>query len=223
MRIALISDIHANAQALAQLDDIWGTVDRIVCLGDVIGYYCEVNEVIDAVRAMDAICIRGNHDDFLLNGCPADLPPAVRFGIDYADRVIRSDNRAWLESLPLIWEGELGGKSFLLAHGSPWNPLTDYLYADHPRLSDLKSINADVVAVGQTHRRLIRVDSRPWLINPGSVGQSRDRMAVACAVRIDLATGNVECIDRPFDPQPVIQLAQSQGSGDWINKHLVPL
>ena len=112
MRLALISDIHANFEALRALSDVLAEADQVLCLGDLVGYYCQVNEVIDYLRSLNALCLMGNHDNFLLHGYPPDALPAVRFGIEFADRVIDAGHRQWLASLPLAWGGFLGGRSF---------------------------------------------------------------------------------------------------------------
>ena len=220
MRIALISDIHANLEALNALGDILDGADRIFCLGDLVGYYCQVNEVIDRLRLLKALCLLGNHDSFLLGGCPPAATPAVQFGIAQAERTITAANRAWLATLPLIWGGSADGQSFLLTHGSPWRPMDDYLYADNPRLTQLNAFDFDVVAFGQTHRVFQRLNQKPLLLNPGSVGQSRDHSAQACALIVDTCNLSVETVQRPYDPMPVIELALSNGAGKWINKHL---
>ncbi len=220
MRLAFISDIHANFEALDALSEELAGADRIFSLGDLVGYYCQVNPVLDRLRELGALCILGNHDFFLLHGCPPDLPPAVRFGIDHAGRVISDTNREWLGSLPLTWGGMAGGRSILLAHGSPWQPLDAYLFADNPQLAQLDQFDYDLIAFGQTHRALQRLDRRPILLNPGSVGQSRDRPARACAMVVDSSTLTVETIERPFDSARVMELAVANGAGEWIGKHL---
>ena len=220
MRIALISDVHANLHALDALADVLDAVDRIFCLGDLIGYYCQVNEVIDRLRKWNACCLMGNHDYYLLNGCPSAAAPAVRFGIAHAERTVTAANRSWLATLPLIWSGWVDNKSFLLAHGSPWRPLNDYLYADSQQLARLDAFDCDIVAFGQTHRAFQRLNSKPRLLNPGSVGQSRDRIAQACAQLVDTHDLSVETVQRPYNPTPVIDLALANGAGEWIVKHL---
>ena len=220
MRLAFISDIHANFVALDTLTDVLEGTDHIFCLGDVVGYYCQVNEVIDCLRQWGALCILGNHDHFLLHGCPPHVSPAVRFGIDYADRVISDSNRQWLGTLPLTWGGMAGNRSILLVHGSPWQPLEGYLYADNPQLEQMDQFAFDLIAFGQTHRALQRMARKPSLLNPGSVGQSRDRLAQACAMIVDSSTLSVEVIERPFDAGRVLELAVANGAGEWIGKHL---
>ncbi len=220
MRIAIISDIHSNLPALLAVEGVLREADAVICLGDLVGYYCQVNEVLDFVRTLNAICILGNHDYFLLAGCPAPVPEAVKFGIAYADRVIFSNHRAWLARLPLTWGGLLAGKSVLAVHGSPWRPVTDYLYADSPRLAGLGEFDFDLIAFGQTHRSLFHHSKRPWLLNPGSVGQSRNNSGQAASAVWDTERGTIEMIERSYDPTPVIELALENGAGDWIRTHL---
>jgi predicted phosphodiesterase len=112
------------------------------------------------------------------------------------------------------------GFSALLVHGAPWDPLEAYLYADNPRLVELEDLDFDLVAFGQTHRALVR-DGRPILLNPGSVGQSRDAVAEACAAVLDTETRTVERVRRRYDARPVIALARANGAGAWVEKHLV--
>jgi putative phosphoesterase len=182
MRLALVSDIHANFEALRALKDALSHADLIICLGDLVGYYCQVNEVIEYFRDTRALCVMGSHDSFLLSGCPSHAPLAVRFGIEFAERAITDDNRQWLAGLPLAWGGFLGGRSFFLVHGSPWRPLDDYLYEGNSLLTQLDVFDYDVIAFGQTHRALQRLERRPCLLNPGSVGQPRDAKANASAL-----------------------------------------
>jgi putative phosphoesterase len=221
MRIAIISDIHANYEALCTLSDVLENVDQVLCLGDMVGYYCQVNEVIDYVRGLNALCVLGNHDSFLLHGCPSEAPPAVRFGIEFAEQVISAEHRNWLSTLPLVWGGFIEDRSILLTHGSPWRPLSDYLYTDNESLKDLDAFDYDMIAFGQTHRAGLWLKRRPLLLNPGSVGQSRDLKAHACALVLDIATMKVEKVVRTFDPTNIIDLAKRNGAGNWVSKHLL--
>ncbi|MBK9124195.1 MAG: metallophosphoesterase family protein [Chloroflexi bacterium] len=221
MRLAILSDIHSNLTALDVLAPDIARADRVVCLGDVTGYYCQPNAAIDRMRELDALCVLGNHDHFALVGCPSGAPEAVQWGVAFAQSHLSPENKAWLSRLPLTWEGKIGGIHALLVHGAPWDPLGAYLYADNPRLSELDGYDADLIAFGQTHRALLRDGTRPILLNPGAVGQSRDAIAQACMALVDTDTRAVELIRRPYDPAPVIELARSHGAGDWILKHLV--
>ena len=220
MLVAVIADIHANAAALEALAADLARADRVICLGDMTGYYCEVNETLDALRRLDALCVLGNHDAMVLaGGAPSTAGESVRFGVEFAARVITPAHRAWLQSLPTVWGGIIDGHSWLAAHGSPWRPLDDYLYADSPLLADIGRFDCDLLLAGQTHRPL-HLEGRPALLNPGSVGQSRHRPAVACAALVDTASLAAELVERPYNPAPVIALARENGAGSWIEHHL---
>jgi putative phosphoesterase len=220
MRIAIISDIHANLFALDALMDVLRAADLTVCLGDLTGYYCQPDEVCDAMRQLKALCLRGNHDHYALTETPERVPEAVKWGVEYTRAHLSPSNLAWLETLSPMQIVTWDGFSVLLVHGAPWDPLEAYLYADNPRLVELEQLDYDLVAFGQTHRALFR-DGRPILLNPGAVGQSRDAVAEACAAVLDTETRAVETVRRPYDPRPVIELARSHGAGDWITKHLI--
>jgi putative phosphoesterase len=221
MRIVVIGDVHANVQALNALADLLDDADRIVCLGDIVGYYCQVNEAIATLRDRHVLCVAGNHDRFVVrpDGTPSNV--SVRFGVEFADSVITDDNRNWLADLPLTWGGDIGGLSWFLCHGSPWRPLTDYVYPDSALLPRLKEFEYDIVAFGQTHIPTYRGEDRPVLLNPGSVGQSRHRPGLACAAVVDTDSLAVELVEQAYDVAPVLALAKKHGAGKWITKHLV--
>lgn len=220
MRIAFIADLHANATALSALTDVLDGADRVVCLGDLTGYYCQVNEAIEMVRKYDPLCILGNHDYFLLHGCDAKMPDSVRFGVQYAQRVISRDNREWLRSLPMVLGHDLDGLTCLFFHGSPWQPMEHYLYQDSPLLPKLDQFEYDLMAFGQTHRPLVRGERKPILLNPGSVGQSREASlyGIACAAIFDTRSLHVELVNRPYDMNFVVNEAEQNGAGDWVRK-----
>ncbi len=221
MNVLITSDIHANYEALIALEDLFQKADQVICLGDFVGYYCQVNEVLDFLRPFNPICILGNHDSSLLKGVSKETPDAVKFGIEYADKVIEKSHRDWLAGLPHLWGGELDTRTFLLAHGSPWSPMDDYLYPDSPELERLGAFNFNVVAFGQTHRPIQQTDRRPFLINPGSVGQSRNERGVACATMLDTNAMHATAVSRPYDVTKVVELARANGAKDWITKYLL--
>ena len=224
MKVAILSDLHANYEAVRAVADDLAQADAVLCLGDLLGYYCQVNETMDWAREHVTHCVLGNHDHDVLHGCPEDVPPAVRFGIEFAAKTLDPSHAAWLRQLPLTWEGRLDDRSFLLVHGSPWNPLGGYLYADNPQLSELAQLDFDVIAFGQTHRFLQRRHGDRVHLNPGAVGQSRDSETIsfACAVMLDTRTMEIERLIRNFDAANVVRLARSHGAGAWIEKYLIP-
>ena len=99
------------------------SVDTIIVLGDIIGYYFQVNEVIDYLKGHNALCVLGNHDYYLLHSYPSTALQPVKFGIDFANTVITQENRNWLLNLPQIRTLIIDNYSFLLCHGSPLGPI----------------------------------------------------------------------------------------------------
>lgn len=220
MKLALLADLHANGPALRAVAADLDRADLLVVCGDFVGYYVDVDEVLDFFRERPTLAVRGNHDHFALTTTPAAANPAVRFGIQWARDKMSGDNRRWLEALPMVWGGEVGGLRLLLSHGSPWRPMDDYMYADSPLLADLARFDADVVVFGQTHRALLATARRPWLANPGSIGQPRDLWCSASFAWLDTDSRSIELVRRPFDPVPLMKRAIEAGAGSWIQKYL---
>jgi putative phosphoesterase len=223
MRIAIISDVHANFEALSSISKDLESVDTIIVLGDLLGYYCQVNEVIDYLRNHNAVCVLGNHDYYILHTCPSNALPSVQFGINFANSVITQDNRKWLSNLPLIRTMIIENHLFLLCHGSPWDPLNEYLYPNNPSINQLKNLNFEVIAFGHTHREYLSKVNYKILINPGSVGQSRDpaTKSCACAAILDTTSMDITQIHQKFDPTPVIKLGMKYGADHEIKKYLI--
>ena len=95
MKIVVVSDIHANYEALKVLVPYFRNADKILCLGDIVGYSCAVNECIDLLREFNCVCIQGNHDRYLIAGNGKQtkyLNESVLFGIEYAETPITQRN-----------------------------------------------------------------------------------------------------------------------------------
>ena len=220
MRILMISDIHANLPALLTLESEIEFADLTLVGGDLIGYYCDVNEVIAFVIRHGLTCVRGNHDHFLLHGVPDRVPPHVKWALAYAERVITPNHRAYLASLPLIWSQVVDGRRILLTHGSPWRPIDEYLYEDTDKRDALREFNMDVIAFGQTHRPWLDTTTRPMLINLGSLGQSRHRPGIVCCSVYDTVTNEVEQSERQYDFSGVVEKALAEGADAWIHRFM---
>jgi putative phosphoesterase len=140
--------------------------------------------------------IRGNHD----HGVAQGVEVVGESGYRYLTRVSRPlmwealdpDERRYLLQLPLTQRVTLGGRRFLLVHGTPRDPLDEYLLADPLRCApQVRDAKADIVCVGHTHQQFNTVAGGVVVLNPGSVGQPRDgdpRAAYAMIVdgRIEL-------------------------------------
>ena len=183
-RLGIISDPHGNsfglAAALEALEQ--AEVDRVICAGDIVGYYPFVNETIDMLRHRDVACIAGNHDLYLRRDISTTPERWKSYQLDHADETISAENREWLADLPLELDLTVEGAHIKVCHGSPWSP-EEYVYPDRVDESRFASVAADVVVMGHTHiplvRRLENGLAGVLLFNPGSCGQPRDYVPLA--------------------------------------------
>ncbi len=178
MRIALISDLHANEVALgAVLEDIERSdVDEVVCLGDVATLGPQPEAVIDRLRRMECPCIMGNHDAFLLDSELIHTyteAPVVVDAVDWCRDQISDEDMEFLGSFVSSLEIELEAeKKLLLFHGSPRSHMEDLLATTPAEDLDvmLDGNQAAVMAGGHTHLQMLRQHGETLLVNPGSVG-----------------------------------------------------
>ncbi len=189
---AVISDIHGNLEALqAVLRDIPGGVEKIYCLGDVIGYGASPNECCDLVREMEMPVISGNHD-LAVTDLSTDLAwfnPVAAAAVQWTRERLRADNADFLRSRPRT----LLTDEALFVHGSVRDP-DEYIINSVSAEENLAVLKSDYPGVplcffGHTHVKTVSpspngrvVEARPldlsqngpYLVNPGSVGQPRD-------------------------------------------------
>jgi diadenosine tetraphosphatase ApaH/serine/threonine PP2A family protein phosphatase len=207
MRVAVLSDIHGNLHALeavlaagdaAAVDEVW-------CLGDVVGYGARPNECCSLVRERTSVCLAGNHDLVVVGTLGLD-----EFSHDAADAAgwsrdhVSAENRAWLAGLPSIAERD----GVLLVHGSPRDPVWEYVLSTDAASAALEATEAPLVLVGHSHVALalglsnghlsgglapggaeLDLTAGRRLLNPGSVGQPRDGDPRAAWLLLDLGAG----------------------------------
>ena len=167
--IALISDIHGNYEALkavlSQIDQMG--IRDIYCLGDVTGYYSQVNECCDELRKRKVPSVMGNHDWYMASGIDCLRSQSVRDCMAYQRKIITDQNRLWIESFPTM----IKVQGISLVHGGWNNPIDEYL---EPNEKYFKSIDGNLFASGHTHIQRIDKYTDKIYCNPGSVGQPRD-------------------------------------------------
>ena len=198
MRVAVISDIHANLEALeAALIAIEREgIDRIICLGDIVGYGPDPLGCIYRLQEVEALGLLGNHDQAVIN------PPMIRTfnatarpSLIYACECIGEQERAYLEGLPLIIEGgEIEGLKGLndavFAHASPINPVEwEPLFLHKSIANAMDAFERKIAFVGHTHyagihckirartialtSSIVAIGPHQYLVNSGSIGQPR--------------------------------------------------
>ena len=208
MRVAVLSDIHANLPALDAVLGAAGAVDAIWHLGDVVGYGPDPNGVVRRLRDVGAIGVRGNHDAAAVGGPEIEwFNPDARRAMEWTRGVLEPDARAWLADLPER-RTEAG---IDLVHGSPRQPTWEYVTTSAEARANLALLDTAVGLHGHTHVpvawledgddvRLLRrrggdelaLDDRRALINPGSVGQPRDGNPEAAFLILDPEAARLE-------------------------------
>jgi putative phosphoesterase len=210
MRIGLISDIHANLAALEAVLDALCDADQILCAGDIVGYYDQPNEVCSRLREIGAPTIRGNHDAYVTGALQPDPVRSLQYQNAWTRSVLTPENLAWLESLPVQRDLRFEEATVTLRHASPWDELT-YLYPDSPRLNDLELRQDQILVMGHTHYPLAREIGGGMLINPGSVGQPRDRDPRASCALLKLPGRNVSLRRVDYDFVAVQERLRQRG------------
>jgi predicted phosphodiesterase len=231
MRIGLIGDIHGNEQALRsvleRIDELH--CDRIVCTGDIVGYGPSPAECVREVRSRGIPCVMGNHENYVtLLGSPRfdRLRPDIQASLLWTQSVLEMDALRWLCSLPMRLELEQG---MSLVHGSfghnPWsyvvNPeLADDSFAHQPgRLGVNGHCHIPLLCwkhpdqpakVGFLRSSRLPVGARV-LINPGSVGQPRDRDTRAAFAIYDTDADTVQAVRIPYDIAVTQRLMREAG------------
>lgn len=208
MRFAIISDIHANIQALSKVLERCDQegVDEIICLGDVVGYGGNPNECCELLRERASVVLMGNHDAATVGVMDADYYyESARRVLFWSRSVLTDDNFRWLYSLPYTHqrpELEVG-----FYHAAPILPSGFYYVVRNEEAEALTRMKAGLFAhnfIGHSHlttvyeyngRKVRDVTGqyefqvgRKFLINVGSVGQPRDRNPDACFVLFDTDT-----------------------------------
>ena len=209
MRLAVLSDIHANLAALDAVRADLPTVDEVWVLGDIVGYGPRPNEVIAALQAMGARTVLGNHDGAAIGIVdPSDFNPDAHAAISWTADALDGNARAYLASLPEVRrDGALTA-----VHGSPRDPIWEYIVSTAVAAANWAAFDTRLCLFGHTHLPIVftatadgdahavaglpgetvAIDPGRALINPGSVGQPRDGNPAASYLILDLTEGAAE-------------------------------
>lgn len=193
MRTLIISDIHANLTALNAVLADAEPYDHVWCLGDIVGYGPDPNECIKRVRSLPNLkCVKGNHDAAILGDIDIRaFNYEARASLEWLQKALDPENRRWLAGL----EERLEFDDVTMAHGSPRNPIWEYVMDVSVARENMKAFETQIFLVGHTHvpcfykqdggnRDIVHLylmtPGEPYtvdqkcILNPGSVGQPRD-------------------------------------------------
>jgi diadenosine tetraphosphatase ApaH/serine/threonine PP2A family protein phosphatase len=209
MRVALLTDLHANREALeAVLHHAANEgIQRYALLGDFVGYGAEPAWVVNKARelvATGAIAVKGNHDEAVVRGSRPSMRMDARHSIDWTREHLDAEQIAFLAALPITHaDGPI-----LYVHANAWDPPKwSYIETRHDAVRSLQSTSSRYTFCGHMHDPMLYYLSgtgktgefkplpsstipvpphRQWLAIPGSVGQPRDNNPASCYAVFDL-------------------------------------
>jgi putative phosphoesterase len=168
---------------------------------------------MDMLADWDVTAVRGNHEDMLVDALnlPESLvkvSAAYGSGLGTAIETLTQAQLDWLCHLPHPSSFEFDGNSLMLCHGSPWD-VNQYVYPDAKAdlLESCAQPGYDWVVMGHTHYPMVERVGETLLVNPGSVGQPRNRIPAAHWALLDTASRELKLMTAPYDVAPVVALA----------------
>ena len=240
MRIAVVSDIHANRAALDAVVQHAGSVDGVWCLGDSVGYGPQPAECIARLRELNAIWVAGNHERAATGAISVeDFNSSAASAAIWTGEQLTESDRESLDQLP---ETELA-ENFTLVHGTLRWPIWEYLFDEEAAIGHLALQRTQFSLVGHTHvpaivtehpddptgcsmRRLADgeiVDlggNERLVLNPGSVGQPRDGDKRASYGVVDTKAGTFQLHRVEYDIAATQQLMAEADLPAWLSERL---
>jgi predicted phosphodiesterase len=210
MKIALLSDIHANLPALEAVLEHLSPVDEIICVGDVVGYNPWPAECVDRVRDIASITVQGNHDRTIETPSRYAHNEMARAGLEHAQEELADEQIEWLMTRPQRTEFVDG--QYRLAHSHP-DPDELGSYVRPAQFPDMRPYldEHEGLVLGHTHiQHKTMIDNR-LIVNPGSVGQPRDKDPDAAYAVLDTESQDAEFHRVEYDIDRVISAVESAG------------
>lgn len=216
MKVAILSDIHANFDALfcvlkeaKRLE-----VKFLIIAGDFVGYYYDICKVLDALDDWEFTAIGGNHEtllaDWLNNENQKATLKKYGSGVKIASEQLSKKQQQWLINLHKKKEFLIENRAILLCHGSPWDE-NEYIYPDckQAKLDAIFSLQHDITIYGHTHYPIVHRYQNQLIVNPGSVGQTRDRKSGACWALWDTKLNTIELMRTFYNTKELIKQCQA--------------
>jgi predicted phosphodiesterase len=237
MRFGLISDIHGNLVALRTVLDRLGAVDQYWCLGDVVGYGPEPEECVQTLLDLDHVVVVGNHDAAAVGLISTrEFNGEARRALEWTARRLSRESVAYLKSAP----EQLSRNEILLVHGSPRDPIWEYMTTTQQATEVLGVTDSPYIFVGHTHvplvftqdrqgqvvasaprdRTLLKLGADRLILNPGSVGQPRDGDPRAAYAVVDSDNMTVELHRVEYDVAETQRRMRAAGSSEWLVQRL---
>lgn len=235
MRIAVLSDIHANMEAIQSTLERLASenIDLYVSLGDIVGYGADPNGCVEIVRDVCDVKVIGNHDYAALGRLDISyFNPYAKKSVIWTGEKLTEENRTFLESLPLIVYRD----DMIFVHATPYKPEDwNYIFTVYDARVNFNFFKEKVCFIGHSHQPVfilmsgrgeIFVHTSPkldieegfrYIINVGSVGQPRDSNPESSFVIYDTDAQTIELLRQPYD----IKSTQSKMSESQIHPFLI--
>lgn len=183
VKIAIISDIHANLAALQAFPE--KHCDQIWCIGDLVDYGPRPHEIIQWIKEHADLAVRGNHDHAVGfhadPECSAPFKHLAAVTQLYTEGLCTPEDIHYLKDLPIQRETTVNSTKFYLVHAMPSDPLFSYCLEQSERWQqEVAWTNADVLVVGHMHTPFVRKIGNKTILNPGSLGQPKTGRPLAC-------------------------------------------
>ena len=207
MRLAILADIHGNNHALDEVikELHRENISNLLLLGDYVGYYYHPEMVLQKLFQYEIRAIFGNHERLLFDyeNDPIKYSFVLKkygSGHQAAAKNLSGDQKKWLRDLPETLEIEIDGLKILLCHGAPWSN-DHYVYAnsDESILSKFDRYRFDFIFLGHSHYSYCIKRNNCCIVNPGSVGQSRQRGGFAFWAVLNTTPRSIEFRTTPYD------------------------
>ena len=227
MKVAFISDIHGNYDALKevfkQIKKL--NIEKIYCLGDIVNYYYDSDKCIDLLIKNKIQCIKGNHEKIflkILKNKKLKNFYAKRYGnsIYINFKKLKKKHIDFIKSLPNKINLKIGKKKAVIVHGAPWK-IDFYFYKNTKKewTSKIKKYNKEIFILGHTHYPMnLKLQNKKTVLNPGSVGQPRNAVNKACWLIIDDRDMRIQFMETKYSLKNLIK---SIKKNDKNNKSLL--
>ncbi len=220
MKIAVISDIHGNVDALVEVLQKAKKegVDHLLVLGDIVGYYYHPDTILEVLSEWSFDLIKGNHEK-ILEDLIADpsISEAIRLkygsGHQEAIQKLTEAQLALLKDVPETKSVTFDRTSLLMCHGSPWSN-DHYIYPDCDKetIAKCDSVAHDFVLIGHSHYAFAIKNANSILLNPGSVGQSRQLGGKASWCIINTVNGCFQMMSTDYNTEKLLSEVKEKDS-----------
>lgn len=237
MKIAIISDIHGNYDALESVlenIDTQGSVERIYCLGDLIGYGAQPNECVEKIREIGCQTVAGNHDFASVGKLSFEFfNTFAKQSAMWTRDTLSEENIEWIKKLEYLKMVD----NVTLVHGTPFSPeMFHYISTLNDAQVSFEEMKTEICFVGHSHVPIVFFDTNPisyvvkeeirvaseekTIVNVGSVGQPRDENPKACYALFDTDEMVVKLIRVSYDIEAAVSKILNAGLPEILGARL---